>query len=83
LRIEGAQGVVFERDVNHPNGDPLKPLHWLANFLSNRGETLRGGIVITTGSYAGIIEVPMEVPLSFTYGSLGGFSVQFTNATSH
>jgi 2-keto-4-pentenoate hydratase len=83
LRIEGPQGVVFERDVKHPNGDPLKPLYWLANFLSNRGETLRGGIVITTGSYAGIIEVPVETPLNFTYGSLGSFSVQFTKTSSH
>jgi 2-keto-4-pentenoate hydratase len=78
LRIEGPLGVVFERGVKHPNGDPLKPLYWLANFLSSRGETLRGGTVITTGSYAGIIEVPMETPLSFEYGGLGRFSVQFS-----
>ena len=73
LTIDG----VFDKEVRHPNGHPLKPVHWLANFLSGRGETLRAGKLITTGSYAGIIEVPMGVPLNFTYGSLGGFTVEF------
>ena len=73
LTIDG----VFDKEVRHPNGHPLKPLHWLANFLSGRGETLRAGKLITTGSYAGIIEVPMGVPLKFTYGDLGGFTAEF------
>jgi 2-keto-4-pentenoate hydratase len=76
LRIESPAGVLFDRDVNHPNDHPLRPIHWLANYLSQRKESLLPGGIITTGSYAGIIEVPMGVPLKFTYGDLGSFSVE-------
>ncbi len=79
LVIEGPSGVLFDRNVKHPQGHPLKPLYWLVNFLSSKGRKLEVGTVITTGSYAGIIEVPMEVPLQFTYGDLGRFSVRFTS----
>ena len=77
LKIEGPQGILFDRDVKHPNEHPFRPLHWLANFLSSRSETLQAGIVVTTGSYAGIVEVPMDTLLTFEYGSLGRFSVRF------
>src|SRR5262249_8311456 len=62
LKITGPNGVVFERVVKHPNGDPLQPLYWLANFLSARGESPFRGGWCTTGSYAGIIAVPLHTP---------------------
>ncbi len=77
LSIDSPAGKLFDREVHHPNDHPLKPLHWLANFLSGHGETLHAGKIITTGSYAGIIEVPMETPLTFSFGSLGQFDVEF------
>jgi len=32
---------------------------------------------VTTGSYAGILEVPLSTTLRFRYGDLGGFEVAF------
>jgi len=79
LKLEAPEGILFDREVKHPNGHPARPLYWLANFLTSRGETLKAGAVVTTGSYAGIIEAPMESPLTLKYGSLGSFSVRFVS----
>ena len=36
-----------------------------------RGDPLRAGMVVTTGSYCGIVEVPLDEPLTFAYGDSG------------
>lgn len=77
LTIRTPTGAIFDRDVRHPNGHPLRSLYWLVNFLSGRGETLQSGAVITTGSYAGVIDAPMNTPLTLAYGDLGTFAVEF------
>jgi 2-keto-4-pentenoate hydratase len=48
----------------------------LANFLAARAEGLRAGHVVTTGSYAGAIEVPLGQPLTVTFGELGVISIE-------
>jgi 2-keto-4-pentenoate hydratase len=53
---------------------------WLPNFLSARGEGLRAGDAITTGSYAGAIEVPAPGPLHVFFGGLGEISVELVAA---
>ncbi len=63
-------------DGRHGDGHPLRPLYWLANFLAARGEGLRAGHIVTTGSYAGAIEVPLGRPLTVTYGVLGVISLE-------
>ena len=73
--ITGVGGFHLERDGRHPDGHPLRPLVWLANFLRERGERLRSGQVITTGSYAGALEVPLATPLTITFGALGRMHV--------
>jgi len=71
VTVGGAGGVLSTHDGRHGDGHPLRPLHWLANFLAARGEGLRAGQVVTTGSYAGAIEVPLGEPLTVTFGDLG------------
>jgi len=80
-RGEGAP-VAVEKDGRHPDGHPLRPLVWLANFLAARGSGLRAGQTITTGSYAGMIDVPVDVPLTLQYGELGTFDVEFSRAAA-
>src|SRR5262245_45749723 len=63
ISIESRGKNIFELEGKHPDGHPLTPLVWLANFLPARGQHLRAGEVVTTGSYAGVIEVPMGDPL--------------------
>ena len=66
-------GAAFglERDGRHPDGHPYRPLVWLANFLRERGLALHAGQVVTTGSYAGALAVPVATPLTIVFGNLG------------
>lgn len=70
-------GTILMRDGRHPNEHPLRPLVWLVKFLSSRGETLKAGAIVTTGSYAGVLVVPSGIPLTIEYGNLGTLSVAF------
>ncbi|KDB08592.1 fumarylacetoacetate (FAA) hydrolase [Burkholderia sp. lig30] len=63
-------------DGRHPDGHPFKPLPWLVNFLAARGESVRAGQVVTTGSYAGAIDVPLGQPLTVRFGELGSLTVE-------
>ncbi len=75
-------GATFAtRDGRHPDGHPLRPLYWLANHLAARGDPLRAGQIVTTGSYCGVVEVPVGEPLAFAYGDLGTLAVTLTHGT--
>ena len=77
-RIDGAApAMVKEQEGKHPDGNPLLPLYWIANFQAARGNGLRAGQIITTGSYAGMIDVPLAVPLRIQFGGLGEILVEF------
>ena len=43
--------------------------------MRERGERLRAGQIVTTGSYAGALDVPLATPLSIAFGTLGTMSV--------
>ena len=68
------------RDGRHPDGHPLVPLVWLANFLPTQGTYLRAGQIVTTGSYAGALDVPLDTPLTVAFGDLGTLNVELTAA---
>jgi 2-keto-4-pentenoate hydratase len=80
--IEGPQGTLHRGEGRHPDGHPLRPLVWLANFLAARSEIggLKTGEIVTTGSYAGALEVPIATPLSVQFGDLGEISVELVAA---
>ena len=80
VTIRTPTGIHSTHDGHHGDGHPLKPLYWLANFLADRGEGLRAGQVVTTGSYAGAIEVPIGPPLTVTYGDLGEVTIELQRA---
>jgi 2-keto-4-pentenoate hydratase len=71
ITIRSAASVLSTHHGHHGDRHPLYPLYWLANFLAARGEGLRAGQVVTTGSYAGAIEVPLNEALAVTFGDLG------------
>jgi 2-keto-4-pentenoate hydratase len=77
LVVRTPSGPLLTREGKHPDGHPLLPLYWLANYLATRGDHLRAGQIVTTGSYAGVLEVPLATPLTFAYGELGEFTVSF------
>jgi hypothetical protein len=39
-------------------------------------------MIVTTGSYCGVIDVPLNVPLMIVYGDLGSLAVTLTRAAS-
>jgi len=63
--------------AQHPNGHPRTPLYWLANFLRERGIGLQAGQAVITGSYAGVLTVPMGKRTRFDYAGLAHFEVEF------
>jgi 2-keto-4-pentenoate hydratase len=79
LKIQGPAGAILARDGEHPDGHPLRPLTWLANwFATNTAGWLQGltaGQIVTTGSYAGVLDVPLATPLTITFGGLGKVEV--------
>ncbi len=80
LVVHAGAATLLTRDGKHPDGHPLRALVWLANHLASRGEALEGGLVVTTGSYCGILDVPVDTPLRFVYGDLGTLAVSLTAA---
>jgi len=61
----------------HPNGNPHAPLYWLAEFLRSRGQGIVAGQAVITGSFAGVLEVPMNTEISLEYVGLGTLHTGF------
>lgn len=64
-------------DGKHPNDNPRAPLYWLADYLRSEGQGIVAGQVVITGSYAGVLEVPMNTDISIEYANLGVMNVSF------
>jgi len=77
LGIKLADGSEQQIDAKHPNGHARAGLYWLVNFLSEQRIGLYKGQYVITGSYAGLLKLPMSQELVLTYGDLGKFSIQF------
>lgn len=80
IEMAGPGKTLLKIDGAHPDGHPLRPLVWLASFLAGRGLPLRAGQIVTTGSYAGLVEAPVGVPLSLRFGGLGILAVELASA---
>ena len=80
LTVGGAEGPILSREGRHPDGHPLRPLVWLANELGSArwgGRGLAAGQIVTTGSYAGVLSVPLATSLAVRFGDLGTIEVEF------
>jgi 2-keto-4-pentenoate hydratase len=82
IAVEVPHATLHERAGRHPDGHPLRPLVWLANFLASRSEigALKAGAIVTTGSYAGALEAPIGTPLRVRFGNLGEIGVELAAA---
>ncbi|GAB3251698.1 2-keto-4-pentenoate hydratase [Chitinimonas naiadis] len=70
-----SKNLAEQRAARHPDGLPRKPLYWLAEWLRSRGQGLKAGQWVTTGSYAGVITVPLAEPMQVSFEGLGEFVV--------
>jgi 2-keto-4-pentenoate hydratase len=64
--------------AKHPDGGLLSPIVWLANFLRERGLGLHAGQAVITGSYAGVLELPIARQLHIIFGALGTLPIRFS-----
>ena len=78
ITVTCANGEVIERQGQHPNTHPRAPLYWLAEFLRSKGEGIVAGQAVITGSYAGVIEVPLNTDIRIDYAGLGNMQVSFS-----
>ena len=76
VTIQTPAGVLFDKEHPHPSGHPLKSFTWLVHFLNSRGQGLKAGEIVTTGSYAGIVEAPLGVPIQVKLNNLGSLQVE-------
>jgi len=77
ITLTCVNGEVIKRQGQHPNTHPRAPLYWLAEFLRNRGEGIVAGQAVITGSFAGVIEVPLNTEIRIDYAGLGSMQVSF------
>jgi 2-keto-4-pentenoate hydratase len=82
IAIDGPVGPLHRRDGHHPDGHPLRPFLWFANFLATRAEVggLKAGQILTTGSYAGALDVPVPASLAVRFGDFGEIKVDLVAA---
>jgi 2-keto-4-pentenoate hydratase len=78
--IDSHADVLATYQGKHPDGHPVRPLYWLANYLATGGTPLCAGMIVTTGSYCGAIDVPLDTPITVAYGDLGTLSATLTRA---
>ena len=63
VTVASATETILTHEGRHGDGHPLRPLVWLANFFASRDQGLEAGQIVTTGSYAGVLELPLATPL--------------------
>ncbi|MDB5859261.1 MAG: Hydratase/decarboxylase [Ramlibacter sp.] len=61
----------------HPVGDPWRLLAWLAVHCSRRGQPLRAGQVVTTGSCTGLLFAPEGARVEAQLHGIGRVGLQF------
>lgn len=70
-------GELGSYQAKHPNNSPRAPLYWLAEFLRSQGQGIIAGQAVITGSFAGVLEVPMDTEITLDYVGLGKMEVSF------
>jgi 2-keto-4-pentenoate hydratase len=78
IKVSCSGGEQSEHSGVHPNGNPRAPLYWLTEFLRSRGEGIVAGQAVITGSYAGVLEVPLNEDVTIDYLGLGSMTVSFS-----
>jgi len=74
----GHNSQLTSHHAKHPNSNPRAPLYWLAEFLRSQGQGIVAGQAVITGSFAGVLEVPMDTDISLEYVGLGKMDVSFS-----
>ncbi len=79
-KITTPSGALFDKVQPHPSGNPMNSMRWLVHFLNSRGQGLKAGQIVTTGSYAGIVDAPLQTPIHVELGGFGVLDVELITA---
>src|SRR6185295_13392628 len=71
VRVYKNGRVVGESSSGAAMGNPFEALSWLVNDRVKRGETLKAGIVITTGTRLPPIEIQAGDQITIEFAELG------------
>jgi 2-keto-4-pentenoate hydratase len=61
-------------------GNPLRSVTWLANWLAGRGEGLKRGQLVCSGSCTGMTEIAAHDVVAATFGERARVQAEFTAA---
>jgi 2-keto-4-pentenoate hydratase len=75
VAVDASARILHRCAGHHPDRHPLRPLVWLAGYLAQCESGLAAGTIVTTGSYAGALEVPLATPLVVRFGDMGKIEV--------
>ncbi|MEQ1948191.1 MAG: 2-keto-4-pentenoate hydratase [Bryobacteraceae bacterium] len=76
VKITSGDTVLMDEDRPHPSGDPFAAYGWFVNYLCSTGETLKKGHIVTTGSYAGVVDAPLGKPVRVELGGIGVIEIE-------
>lgn len=71
VKITSPSATIVDRAGKHPSDHPMNSFSWMVNYLIAHGQGLKAGQIVTTGSYAGIVEVPVGEPLRVELADFG------------
>ena len=74
--VDGA--LVNEGKGEHTGGHPILPMVWLANDRRKRGDGLKAGMIISTGSTTGAYRSPETAVMRAEFGSFGSVELRLT-----
>lgn len=81
-KITTPTATIFDATRAHPSGHPLTSFTWLVHYLNGRGEGLKAGQIVTTGSYAGVVDVPAGEPVRIELEGVGTIETTFVTRSS-
>lgn len=77
IEVSCGNGEHSQHQGRHPNLAPRAPLYWLVEFLRIQGKAILAGQAVITGSFAGVIELPLDTPIDIHYAGLGSLTASF------
>ena len=77
VRVWSDGTLVTEGSGEHTGGHPILPLVWLAEDRRKRGDGLRAGMLVSTGSCTGGYRAPPKAVIRAEFGAFGEIQLTF------
>lgn len=78
VKVHVGGKVINEGNGNNTGGHPILPMVWLANDRRKRGDGLKAGMIVSTGSTTGGYRSPVEAEITAEFGPFGTVTLTFS-----